>query len=245
MDQTTFTDIISEGQETPSAITPRSRHVKNSRSEDNAMRMTQAHNDTTSTPTMPRGQFLFRSESSPSVSQLPFSPQGKPTPSSNTLQYNTEAFETTSPTQRSHQDSEKSTPRGDQNIGARLGSKSPLRCPPSYNQDRTARSPIRHGPKGSLSRDHPTGRNTIRSPAKTMDQLSELDEYQYGLPNQSSNTSPCSSPKKRSRSPMKKMFGENGWLGKSPNEMPDLGLRSRKKIGMMEKLKNKFEEIVS
>jgi hypothetical protein len=44
---------------------------------------------------------------------------------------------------------------------------------------------------------------------------------------------------------MKKMFGENGWLGKSPNEMPDLGLRSRKKIGMMEKLKNKFEEIVS
>jgi len=56
---------------------------------------------------------------------------------------------------------------------------------------------------------------------------------------------------------MKKMFGENGWLGKSPNERPDLNLRSKKpfithvdfahrqkKTGMMEKLKNKFDEIV-
>ena len=56
---------------------------------------------------------------------------------------------------------------------------------------------------------------------------------------------------------MKKMFGENGWLGTSPNEMPDLKSRGRsfvthvdfpyrpKKVGMMEKLRIKFDEIVS
>jgi hypothetical protein len=97
-----------------------------------------------------------------------------------------------------------------------------------------------------------------RSPTKTVDDVTERDEYDERLQNRSSKTPPPNPPKKRSRSPMKKMFGENGWLGQSPDEKPDVKLRSKKsfvthmdfahrpkKISMMEKLKNKFEEIVS
>lgn len=56
---------------------------------------------------------------------------------------------------------------------------------------------------------------------------------------------------------MKKMFGENGWLGQSPNEKIEIkspkkklfplgngDLQGRKKTTMMGKLKNKLEEIV-
>jgi hypothetical protein len=92
----------------------------------------------------------------------------------------------------------------------------------------------------------------------TLDDVYERDEYDDGIPSRISKNPPPSPPKKRSRSPMKKMFGEHGWLGQSPDEKPDPKLRSKKsfvthmdfasrpkKIGMMEKLKNKFEEIVS
>lgn len=57
---------------------------------------------------------------------------------------------------------------------------------------------------------------------------------------------------------MKKMFGENGWLGQSADEKPELKAQprklvargtgdvpTRKKTTMMGKLKNKLEEIVS
>jgi hypothetical protein len=51
---------------------------------------------------------------------------------------------------------------------------------------------------------------------------------------------------------MKKMFGENGWLGRSPDEAPQVKLRSKKssypqreKITMMGKLRIKLEEFVS
>jgi hypothetical protein len=56
---------------------------------------------------------------------------------------------------------------------------------------------------------------------------------------------------------MKKMFGEHGWLGQSPNEKPEPKFQSkrlfgqsngdfqgRKKTTMIGKLKSKLEEIV-
>jgi hypothetical protein len=61
-----------------------------------------------------------------------------------------------------------------------------------------------------------------------------------------------SSPKKRSRSPMKKMFGEHGWLGRSPDEVQVGKLPSKKssigrkeKSSVMDKLRIKIEELVS
>jgi hypothetical protein len=73
--------------------------------------------------------------------------------------------------------------------------------------------------------------------------------------------SPCPSPPKRSRSPMKKLFGDQGWFGERLPDGADLrrmeprrSTRSRattnssdqmKKTGMMERIKNKFGEFVS
>ena len=51
---------------------------------------------------------------------------------------------------------------------------------------------------------------------------------------------------------MKKMFGENGWLGKSPDEIQDVKLQVKKaaviqkdKSTMIGKLRNKLGEFVS
>lgn len=60
-------------------------------------------------------------------------------------------------------------------------------------------------------------------------------------------------PKKRSRSPMKKMFGENGWLGRSPNETFEESVKKNStskrqsqssKSTMMSKIKTKIEGFV-
>lgn len=62
-------------------------------------------------------------------------------------------------------------------------------------------------------------------------------------------------PKKRSRSPMKKMFGEHGWLGRSPAEAVILTAAQitpsktkqevLKKTTVMARLRSKFEELVN
>lgn len=90
-------------------------------------------------------------------------------------------------------------------------------------------------------------RQMTRSPPKNLVDVAEQDE-----PILESPDIPIS-PKKRSRSPMKKMFGEHGWLGSSPNEIIPALQNSKsaqkmdkpKKPGMMEKIKNKIEGFVS
>jgi len=84
----------------------------------------------------------------------------------------------------------------------------------------------------------------------------EQDELDVAQSVRSSSPPPVP-PKKRARSPMKKMFGEKGWLGQSPNEKPQQKVQSkklfaqssgslngRKKITMIGKIKSKLEEIV-
>ena len=78
------------------------------------------------------------------------------------------------------------------------------------------------------------GRST--SPVKYLDDLKE-EVVVDGPP----------SPVKRSRSPMKKMFGENGWLGRSASmkEMPN---EQYKKTGLKHwggKIKQRVEDLVS
>ena len=105
-----------------------------------------------------------------------------------------------------------------------------------------------------------------RSPAKGLGDVSEEIEYDTTgqLPGHYSPyiDSPLIDspvfPAKRSRSPMKKMFGENGWLGFSQDEGIGHNLKHKKsslshkdepvsgpkKSSMMSKIKNKLEEIV-
>jgi hypothetical protein len=96
-------------------------------------------------------------------------------------------------------------------------------------------------------------RSLTRSPTKTLYDVSEIDERESINLEYTSNP-----PKKRSRSPMKKMFGDNGWLGQSANEILEQpsrskkssasrnepSLRHQKKPSMIGKLKNKLEEFV-
>ena len=81
------------------------------------------------------------------------------------------------------------------------------------------------------------GRTITRtpSPVKTLEEIKE---------DQASNSPP--SPTKRSRSPFKQMFGENGWLGRSTsmNELPDDKYR---KTGIKHwggKIKQRVENLV-
>lgn len=91
-------------------------------------------------------------------------------------------------------------------------------------------------------------RQKTRSPTKNLVGVTEQDE-----PNNENPDFPLLSPKKRSRSPMKRMFGENGWLGSSQNEViPSIPssksaqkIDKPKKTGMMEKIKSKIEGFVS
>jgi hypothetical protein len=107
---------------------------------------------------------------------------------------------------------------------------SPLRAPPRNIGDS-------YGPSSPT-----TSRHGARSPTKTLRDVVERDEVQPEIVR-------TPSPKKRSRSPMKKMFGENGWLGRSPAEAPEttdnVVIDRKEKRTMMGKLRNKLGEIVN
>lgn len=57
------------------------------------------------------------------------------------------------------------------------------------------------------------------------------------------------SPRKRSRSPHKKLFGENGWLGRSPDVAKDQQAEKLKKgaglKGLGGRIKQRVEDMVS
>lgn len=94
----------------------------------------------------------------------------------------------------------------------------------------------------------------IRSPTRVLADVIERDETNAYV--ESPMPPSLASPRKRSRSPMKKMFGEHGWLGRTPTEgyqypkqrvkTPDVQPSPRKeKISMMGKIRSKFGEFVS
>lgn len=258
--QTTFTDFITIGREVPATFTPRAAHVKNARSESNAKHIPQDTAYLTATPASikPNGHGLYKSESSPNLSQPPFSSHQDVATTPEILQYYMESRETGSPAPRGRQDVHDSAIRGGQNIGVKYASLSARQACQDNADERQSRSPTRHSPQGSISRGYAVNRNLnrSRSPTKTLEDVSERDENDDDLANTPAPYPP--KPNKRSRSPMKKVFGENGWLGKFPDEQPDPKQRSKntfvthmdfahrpKKTGMMGKLKNKLDEIVS
>jgi hypothetical protein len=80
----------------------------------------------------------------------------------------------------------------------------------------------------------PSRGRSVRSPAKHLDDVPEKDESFKEQP---------FTPPKRSKSPIKRMFGEGGWLSTSsgPKEESSAQKRSR----LMGKIKSKIEELVS
>ncbi|KAE9380467.1 hypothetical protein N431DRAFT_324272 [Stipitochalara longipes BDJ] len=107
-----------------------------------------------------------------------------------------------------------------------------------------------HGHRPPSNSSSPS-RGIARSPTRVLADVSEREECEFKISNTGLVVDPTlSTPKRRSRSPMKKMFGENGWLGRSPDELDAVKLKSKKsssarkeKSSVMEKLRNKFEEL--
>ena len=257
--QTTFTDSIrhSSAEHSPN---PRSLHMKNSRSEGNAIYLSQGASPTSS-PASPVWPTIHRSGSSPSILPLRFPNRRDRVPSPDIVSYYQEDIERPSPAHRGRTPAESMTHHG-HHLVRRSDSKSPARQQLPY-QDQYANpcSPTRSQGQGhgqdaySMSSAH--GHHRSRSPTKALDDVLERDEFDSPNP---SVLSPFNLPMKppRSRSPMKKMFGEHGWLGQSPDEVQEHKFRSpkssitrkedsshrQKKLSIMGKLKNKLEEIV-
>ncbi|CAG8981553.1 hypothetical protein HYALB_00013939 [Hymenoscyphus albidus] len=109
----------------------------------------------------------------------------------------------------------------------------------------------------------PYDRHQTSSPNKSPETVYERDEANGRYARKETDSlirspSPDRSPKKRSRSPMKKLFGEKGFFGVTPEEATNVkqspkklssnrsvsrSSDSRKKPGMMDKLKSKLGEI--
>lgn len=245
----------------PSVDRPNQRHLhtKNSRSEDNSgytPRVTER--DTFPSPIRPIGRAIHRSESSPSLQSHPvlqpltYLPRPEKAPSARSNTQYAEYHETKFPsppdqhhfagvTSNLHNvDAERSYP--------------PIHQPSRDYASTTASHSSRSSRHDSSTSSYAPHRSLTGSPTKTLYDVSEIDELDMAI-----HGYPLSTPKKRSRSPMKKMFGEHGWLGNSPDDKPDKPARNnksstfnvedtshrhQKKTSIMGKLKNKFEEFV-
>jgi hypothetical protein len=84
-----------------------------------------------------------------------------------------------------------------------------------------------------LSKSPTRGRGLSRPSANNLEDVPERDEEGF--------QTPPAAPK-RSSSPMKRIFGEGGWLGGSPDSKEP---GSQKRLGFVRRVKLKIEEIVS
>lgn len=237
-----------------SAPSPELSHTKNSRSESHAIDMARSPDSMNNQTLKPTGFAIHRSESSPSVSPLRFPFLQARSPSLELPSYYRDGSSLPTGSSRSRQQPYYiSDPHQDAGADS---SRSPSRMAKKPSLESRSRSPSRQQGQ-ELLQSHAYSRNHTSSPTKTLGHVSEREELDTDLLSRASSP-PLTPPKKRSRSPMKKMFGDHGWLGQSPDEKPEQRLKSKKsfaprngeassqkKITMMGKLKNKLEEIVS
>ncbi|KAI9744919.1 MAG: hypothetical protein M1818_001845 [Claussenomyces sp. TS43310] len=95
-----------------------------------------------------------------------------------------------------------------------------------------------------LFRSSARARGLSRSPNKQIDEVPEKEEVDShnGIRGRSetiADSSPPTERRHRTRSPMKKMFGEKGWLGTTT----DLNEHKAKKLGMMAAIKTRIGEL--
>ncbi|CZT51292.1 uncharacterized protein RSE6_12416 [Rhynchosporium secalis] len=227
-------------------------HTRNARSEENGTYLTR-DDDYLPLP-KPSYATLQRSESSPSLVQArfetlsrleaPVSSQGRAT-SPNMLAYYAEANGHGSLPYRGRSPSPSRSNRKHEQVNT-----SPTYYQTSQSYSGRSRSPVRSESKESTQNSSVHGRQSGKAPSTTLDDVVERDEHrEHDVFRQDDRDSASGPPKKRSRSPMKKMFGENGWLGKSPDEIQDVKIQVKKaaalqkdKPTMMGKLMNKLGE---
>jgi hypothetical protein len=232
---------------------PKFSHTKNARSVGDALYTTRSPSPPVAYTSNPSSCGIHRSESSPTVSPLRFQPPFERSPSPEFHFYLPEDARLPLARSRGRQQIDNICHGDQHNVEHRS------RSPANQSTKSSARaSPPRPSRMPYQEPSHYASSRTLqRSPTKTLHDVSEQDEFDV-IQLVKSPSPPPVPPKKRSRSPMKKMFGEHGWLGQSPNEKPEAKFQSkklfsrgngdmqeRKKTTMIGKLKSKLEEIVS
>jgi hypothetical protein len=239
----------------------RHQHLKNSRSEDNSGYTPHiAEHDTFPAPVRQIGGTIYRSESSPSLQSQPLLQPltyfPRPEDASNarlTAQYAVyQEARFSSPHDQHHPTD--ATSKVLNNVDSKRSCPTVRHPSQEYASTTASTLPTRTSRQESLVSSYVPPRSLTGSPTKTLYDVSEKDEHESAI-----HGYPLSSPKKRSRSPMKKMFGEYGWLGQSPDEKPEQYARNKKsssfrhdnpihrhqkKTSIIGKLKSKFEEFV-
>ncbi|TAQ85553.1 hypothetical protein B7494_g6108 [Chlorociboria aeruginascens] len=260
--KTTFADFIKQSQHGKGAPTPRPTHMKNSRSVGNAIYLTREPSQPIVSTMKPSSDGkIHRSESSPSVGPLQVN-----TYRDTSQDQDVHVSHATDYEQRGRRKENVSPHRGRPSL-SRNGSVSPSRQQAQdYPQKPISRSPSRFSRQEYRNeyQSYPS-RHLTRSPSKTLDDLEERDEgtatrSHPPMPKRPPPPIPILPPsppvgpsKVRSRSPMKKLFGEKGWLGPVSDELtkPVMGNRVEssagvasepKKTTMLDKIKNKFGE---
>ncbi|KAL2068888.1 hypothetical protein VTL71DRAFT_15226 [Oculimacula yallundae] len=264
--QTQFSDFIEHHSNNPynhynSSPRMQHGHVKNARSEENGPY--RARDDEYLLPPKPSYATLQRSESSPSLVQARFealsrleatgdnTPRGKATSPDIFDCYAEDIGHSSLP----YRGRSPSPSRPSRNYTQVNTSPTYYQTSQSYAGRSRSRSPVRretHESNESAQCPSVHGRHSGKTQTSTLDDVAERDEHrEYDKVRKVPAESPASfaSPKKRSRSPMKKMFGENGWLGRSPDEIQDVKLQVKKaaalqkdKPTMMGKFMNKLGE---
>lgn len=230
--------------------------MKNSRSEDNSMYMTRKPSPSNhSQPKSSSHHAFHRSESSPR-----FTPRRSPerrvrTPSPDISAYYAED-ESAPPSRRGRSRSRNAIDR-DRQCGNGHAVGTPPRQPPLDNSTiQDFRSPSQMLSQTQHLCPPPNSSSPCRhtrSPTRILADVSEHEEFDSNVNTADIISTPIpSTPKKRSRSPMKRMFGEHGWLGRSPDELEAVKLKTKKsslgrkeKASVMGKLRTKLEELVS
>ncbi|KAE8453493.1 hypothetical protein EG329_010354 [Mollisiaceae sp. DMI_Dod_QoI] len=266
--QTTFTDFITDPHDSELTPSPQVFYLKKSPSAGNAISGTRKPTPIVPLASKPSKYRLQRSESSPNVSApARFHVQYQRSPSPDLAARYGEIVDPAPPTRRG-----RSPPPQNRRGRSLENNSSPIApnqhsqnyprelCPEplrartfnqhtqGYIRESRPESPLRESSGDVADQNDPRSSTTTRlrpgSPTKTLGDVIERDEADVDL-----LKSPSRSPKKRSRSPMKKMFGEHGWLGRSPQEATETVLQNKKafadrkeKVTMMGKLKTKLEE---
>jgi len=247
--QATLTDFINS-QGVP-ASSPRLSHVKNSRSESNTGFLPRKSDPVSSTTARTIGRTIHKSESSPSLLPQQFSARRVVMRDEELLgRYGNYKELERSPYDDHQSPQDQACIRNDRHHSSRSP---PRHVNQDYFEKPRSRSPSRFPNQDSCDK-YVNQRTMMRSPTKTLDDVSERDEHEEFHLGKHSSPSP---PKKRSRSPMKKMFGDHGWLGQSPDEKSEPKRDSKKssssreqpiarqkKTSMIGKLKTKIEEFV-
>ena len=255
--QTKITDFVWKHDSSPAMFsTPRMAHFKNARSDGNVELPTQEPSPHSYRDEMPNYNALQRSGSSPQISSMRFAPRNDEQLSPNIPKFAEEYGIRASPSLNNRHQAETTGHRGRQHIIEQFG---------TPTRSRRANLQFQHCTQYTTPLAETRHHNAAHPHVRGTNEAYDIHGYDTKTPTERGRfpietPSPTLSLLKRSRSPMKKLFGERGFFGQGLDEpiksKADLQSLVRvqtenesapreKKAGIMDRLKNKFGEIVS